>query len=278
MKFEPGTLQWESSFLMTKIIGKTYLKCKCPVFANIKQTLQVRNKHLFFMHSFPYFRWIKFCSGCFRQVFFSFGGQKEWSLVALDRWSFYTVTIVWELAWADSALVVLGDWSSYKGGRRSRFDCSYFINRFNWLSGINKSAWMILHQKTMFSKALYYEDLSNNSLHLILNPASVYLFKVNNRSTRKRCEICSKLTIKTPERCQWWNCSVMEAWDYYRDGYTKVGVRSFLGSKPTKNNIEGIWLLVFFANLHFFLNFTYPFLIFLMILFKSHWQCQFVMT
>ena len=26
------------------------------------------------------------------------------------------------------------------------------------------------------------------------------MFKVNNRSTRTRCEICSKLTIKTPER------------------------------------------------------------------------------
>ena len=30
--------------------------------------------------------------------------------------------------------------------------------------------------------------------------ANFYLFKVNNRNTRKRCEICSKLTIKTPER------------------------------------------------------------------------------
>ena len=29
-----------------------------------------------------------------------------------------------------------------------------------------------------------------------------FLFKVNNRNTRKRCEICSKLTIKTPERLQ----------------------------------------------------------------------------
>ena len=26
-------------------------------------------------------------------------------------------------------------------------------------------------------------------------PASIYLFKVNNRNTRTRCEICSKLTI-----------------------------------------------------------------------------------
>ena len=35
------------------------------------------------------------------------------------------------------------------------------------------------------------------------NPASNYMFKVNNRNTRTRCEICSKLTIKTPERRHW---------------------------------------------------------------------------
>ena len=29
------------------------------------------------------------------------------------------------------------------------------------------------------------------------------MFKVNNRNTRARCEICSKLTIKTPERRHW---------------------------------------------------------------------------
>ena len=32
------------------------------------------------------------------------------------------------------------------------------------------------------------------------NPANIYLFKVNYRNTRKRCEICSMLTITTPER------------------------------------------------------------------------------
>ena len=35
------------------------------------------------------------------------------------------------------------------------------------------------------------------------NPAVVYLLKVSNKNTRIRCEICSKLTIKTPERPQW---------------------------------------------------------------------------
>ena len=29
-------------------------------------------------------------------------------------------------------------------------------------------------------------------------PADIYLLKVKNRNTRTRCEICSKLTIKTP--------------------------------------------------------------------------------
>ena len=29
------------------------------------------------------------------------------------------------------------------------------------------------------------------------SPVSIYLLKTNNRGTRTRCEICSKLTIKT---------------------------------------------------------------------------------
>ena len=34
-------------------------------------------------------------------------------------------------------------------------------------------------------------------------PANICLFKVNNRNTRKRCELGSKLTIKKPERRPW---------------------------------------------------------------------------
>ena len=35
---------------------------------------------------------------------------KKWLLVTLERWLSYTVTIVWEFAWADSALGVLYKW------------------------------------------------------------------------------------------------------------------------------------------------------------------------
>ena len=42
---------------------------------------------------------------------------------------------------------------------------------------------------------------SFEKLKVSLNfPAGIYLLKVNNRNARTRCEICSKLTIKTPER------------------------------------------------------------------------------
>ena len=32
------------------------------------------------------------------------------------------------------------------------------------------------------------------------NQANIYLLKVNTRNTSKRCEICLKITKKTPER------------------------------------------------------------------------------
>ena len=47
-----------------------------------------------------------------------------------------------------------------------------------------------------FYSAQIYADIKGNQW-----PANIYLFKVNIRSTRKRCEIYSKL-IKTPERRQ----------------------------------------------------------------------------
>ena len=34
-------------------------------------------------------------------------------------------------------------------------------------------------------------------------PVDIYLLQVNNRNTKTRCEICSKLTIKTAKQRQW---------------------------------------------------------------------------
>ena len=43
--------------------------------------------------------------------------------------------------------------------------------------------------------------LTSNRFSTPIYPANIYLSKVDKRNTRKRCEICSKLTRKTSERC-----------------------------------------------------------------------------
>ena len=42
----------------------------------------------------------------------------------------------------------------------------------------------------------------NEAFRNIKQPSRIYMFKVKNRNTRARSGICSKLTIKTPERRQ----------------------------------------------------------------------------
>ena len=46
------------------------------------------------------------------------------------------------------------------------------------------------------------DDVNSNHITQCSNkyPADIYLIKFNNRNNRKRCEICSKLTIKTSEQ------------------------------------------------------------------------------
>ena len=56
----------------------------------------------------------------------------------------------------------------------------------------------------VFEKLLFENDDDYNEVFLskitVVFPVGIYLLKVNTRNTRTRCEICSKLTIKTPER------------------------------------------------------------------------------
>ena len=63
------------------------------------------------------------------------------------------------------------------------------------LDKISILTWMLIVISSQnFSYKLNFENF----------PAGIYMFKVNNRNTRTRYKICSKLTIKTPKR---WCCS-----------------------------------------------------------------------
>ena len=70
-RFESGTLYWESRVLTT-------FKCKCPVIKN-------------------------------RQFFFFIWGTKKMVDGRVRQVVVFIVTIVWELAWAHAALVVLDE-------------------------------------------------------------------------------------------------------------------------------------------------------------------------
>ena len=76
--------------------------------------------------------------------------------------------------------------------------CSFFIwgnwkTDFKW---INTSNLKIIPTNPRNNSIPY-------SHYTCTYPANIYLFKVNNRNTRKRCKISSKLTTKTSERRQW---------------------------------------------------------------------------
>ena len=44
-----------------------------------------------------------------------------------------------------------------------------------------------------------YRCLNLVNIFTVSSSTGIYLFKVNNGNTKTMCEICSKLTIKTPE-------------------------------------------------------------------------------
>ena len=52
------------------------------------------------------------------------------------------------------------------------------------------------------SDTVNYLQWSFLQKYLTDNPANIYFFKAKNRNTKKRREICSQLTIKTPKRRQ----------------------------------------------------------------------------
>ena len=65
-------------------------------------------------------------------------------------------------------------------------------------SSMNRSVneWVQLNEFICFRRVLWL-DFENDK---VMFPGGIYLFKFNNGNTRRMCEICSKLAIKTPER------------------------------------------------------------------------------
>ena len=83
---------------------------------------------------------------------------------------------------------------------------SVFIDRYAWLIQSNKFDLSgTFCNKDPIGDLEPYSGLSQTFMmerffKIVNSAAGIYLLKNNNRNTRTRCEISSKLTIKTPER------------------------------------------------------------------------------
>ena len=75
------------------------------------------------------------------------------------------------------------------------------VNNKDTRTNVNlKSISQIFRVFLLLALSIYiFTGLLENSLI----PGKIYLFKVTSRNTRKRCEICSKFTIKITERRHW---------------------------------------------------------------------------
>ena len=62
---------------------------------------------------------------------------------------------------------------------------------------------LLVNNRTKVKRLIMIVADKKNKYTIETCPSNINLFKVNNINTSKRCEIFSKLTIKTPERRHW---------------------------------------------------------------------------
>ena len=84
----------------------------------------------------------------------------------------------------------------------------------------------------------FNSTLCHQMLHEAI-PAGIYLLNVNNRNTRTRCEICSKLTIKIPERrhyCWLWTCNCRLGIEHWKRNFP-ASIKLFKANKGITRTI-----------------------------------------
>ena len=87
-----------------------------------------------------------------------------------------------------------------------RNDCSRPIYCFSKTKLRENGHLYSFHLCFQFFEECFVSCLATNFFSY--TPAGNYMFKFNNRICRKSCKICSKLTVKTPERRQFWHLFV----------------------------------------------------------------------
>ena len=91
--------------------------------------------------------------------------------------------------------------------------------------------WLLLWIKSMYISKCNHWNIE--SVALKASPASHYMFKVNNTNNRTRCEICLKLTVKTPEQRRTGNCRLEASQRLRRSSQNPTRERPQLSYEPS---------------------------------------------
>ena len=95
----------------------------------------------------------------------------------------------------------------------------------------------------MTKQFLHLNNCSSKQL-IVQYLAGIYMFKVNNKNTRKMCEISLKSTIKTPEWCQ----------SHFYTPWKRQKTKDFL----TFSGCIGMWLASFWCLYCYFWTYFTP--------------------
>ena len=112
------------------------------------------------------------------------------------RCVYYTVTHLWMSFLCEKSKLLLA--VNYSQKKKNSIEDAWQGPKYDFGSEQ-------LHFGTFLSDC-FCKKVCNKNIYLYVS-ANIYLLKVNNRSKRKRCQICSKLAIKSPERrltSFWW--------------------------------------------------------------------------
>ena len=139
-------------------------------------------------------------------------------------------------------------WSTWTEDPRKFIDILMNLQQYSviivllWYSFIHLCFVFCCCQKYIFTLIIctysFIWSLLLSLLTVIRYPPNICLFKFKNRNSRERCEICSKLPIKTSERRQW-----------------RKAVAIFLSTKALKSKVfflhKRFILFIFFSSCSF---------------------------
>ena len=101
------------------------------------------------------------------------------------------------------------------------------------------------YKKFLFAYWISHESLFGKIKRKFISPIKIYLFKLNNRNTRKKFEVCSKLTTKTRRHCRLFGVFIV---NFERISQLIVAIVSIVNFKQVNSCWQSCGLFAVYNN------------------------------